>query len=191
MSDFFGKKENQSDSFFQNGPKKGVSWSFAKPLLIAFCFLYLIYFNSERSKNSEIKAVSVQKTITAKEKNPQYYEEADQYYDDYYEDEYYEDDYYYYELSDNDLDKCKIAYDEKTLTLTAPDGEVWGKVNFASYGTPYDCGEVSKECHLDKSVEIIAKKCLGKEVCEIKVGSGVFDDPCPETKKRLAVSLGI
>jgi alpha-L-rhamnosidase len=78
-----------------------------------------------------------------------------------------------------------------SLTLSCAGG-VFERVAFASFGTPTGsmCPfSVNASCHANTSVAIVSQLCLGKEACTIPATDKLFGDPCPETKKFLAVQL--
>nr|XP_039262526.1 adhesion G protein-coupled receptor L3-like isoform X2 [Styela clava] len=67
-------------------------------------------------------------------------------------------------------------------------------VQAAAYGRQDDmtCVVESHEmqdthCRLPNTKEVVAKRCNGNTTCDFKVGDGVFQDPCPGTKKYLNV----
>jgi hypothetical protein len=77
------------------------------------------------------------------------------------------------------------------LTLTAPSGNVFTSVLFASYGTPTGSdGDYSiGQCHASTSITEVADIALGSSVAVIPANNDVFGDPCGGTGKRLYVSL--
>lgn len=72
------------------------------------------------------------------------------------------------------------------------DASIFTSVAFASFGTPVgNCssGWTLGACNAVSSVSTVSAACVGKSSCAIPVTDSVFGDPCPGTKKELAVSL--
>jgi titin len=80
-----------------------------------------------------------------------------------------------------------IVGEHDILTLSAPAGMVFTKVDFASYGTPN--GYSSSWCSSGTSMQQVASYFLGNSFASIPAVNGVFGDPCFGTVKRLAVVL--
>jgi len=78
------------------------------------------------------------------------------------------------------------------LILTAPAGEVFTSVEFASYGTPNgSCGSHSTgSCHASNSIQVVSNLCLGQNSCTVYPNNSTFGDPCGGTYKRLFIELG-
>ena len=77
-----------------------------------------------------------------------------------------------------------------TLTLTAPAGETFTAVVFASYGTPTTTDPYATgSCHAATSTAVVAAAFVGRSTAGIGATNGVFGDPCVGTYKRLAVTL--
>ncbi len=80
-----------------------------------------------------------------------------------------------------------------SLTLTCPGG-VFTSVAFASFGTPAGATcpfAVNATCNANSSVAVVAGLCVGKSACTIPARVAAFGgvDPCPLTRKALAVQL--
>jgi hypothetical protein len=77
------------------------------------------------------------------------------------------------------------------LTLSAPDGNVFTEVLFASYGTPTGSNGLyrTSQCHSELSVQEINNTFIGQSSGTISADNGVFGDPCGGTYKHLAIVL--
>lgn len=84
---------------------------------------------------------------------------------------------------------CNTVGENATLTLTAPAGNVFTSIEFASYGTPTgSCGSFStSSCHATNSQSICESVFLGQNSASVAATNGVFGDPCSGTVKRLTV----
>jgi hypothetical protein len=84
---------------------------------------------------------------------------------------------------------CGTASENGTLTLTAPAGNYFTTIQFASYGTPNgSCGSfTTSACHAANSVSICSTAFVGKTSASVSASNGVFGDPCVGTVKRLYV----
>ena len=71
----------------------------------------------------------------------------------------------------NPLNVFYLFDDAQTLSISAPNNNIWSKINFSSYGTPYyaDTKEAKGNCHSDYSKLILASKCIGKTNCNISL----------------------
>lgn len=83
-----------------------------------------------------------------------------------------------------------VAGEGGALTLAAPEGEVFIRVLFASYGTPssgypYQLGG----CHAASSVAEVSKAFLGTNAATLGANNHVFGEPCAGQWKTLAVAL--
>lgn len=74
-----------------------------------------------------------------------------------------------------------------TLSLSAPAGQVFTTVEFASYGTPINYTQGS--CHASASSTPVTSAFLGKNSGSILANNTTFVDPCPGTGKSLSVIL--
>jgi hypothetical protein len=86
---------------------------------------------------------------------------------------------------------CGTANENGTVTLTAPAGNAFSLVEFASYGTPTGtCGNFSLGgCNSSSSVSQVAAVFIGNNTGSIGANNAVFGDPCVGTPKRLYVQL--
>lgn len=84
---------------------------------------------------------------------------------------------------------CGTAGEGGTVTLTAPAGNVFTSVTFASYGTPNgSCGAFTiGSCHAANSVSIVQGLLIGNNSASVDANNGVFGDPCVGTVKRLYI----
>lgn len=84
---------------------------------------------------------------------------------------------------------CATAAENGVLTITAPAGNKFTTVNFASYGTPNgSCGSfTTSSCHAANSLSICAAAIVGNTTASINATNTVFGDPCVGTVKRLYV----
>ena len=85
---------------------------------------------------------------------------------------------------------CGTASENGTVVMTAPAGQVFRSVEFASYGTPTGtCGAfVLGACHATNSVSIVSGYLIGfGGTINIPATNVVFGDPCGGTAKRLYV----
>ncbi len=84
---------------------------------------------------------------------------------------------------------CGTVDEGQTLTLTAPVGNVFTSVTFASYGTPNgSCGSFTiGGCHAANSLTIVQAALIGNNSGSIPATNGTFGDPCGGTFKRLYV----
>lgn len=84
---------------------------------------------------------------------------------------------------------CGTAPEGGAVTLTAPAGNSFTTVNFASYGTPDgSCGSFTLgTCHAANSMSIVQAALIGKTTATIEANNGVFGDPCNGTVKRLYI----
>ena len=77
-------------------------------------------------------------------------------------------------------------------TITAPEGNVFTSVEFASYGTPYGWDGrylVDSECHASNSAEIVEDILVGEASGTLEANNGVFGDPCAGVTKSLFVTV--
>jgi len=84
---------------------------------------------------------------------------------------------------------CGTAGEGSILTLTAPPGNVFTSIEYASYGTPLgSCGSyVNSGCHAANSQTICEATFIGQNSASISADNGVFGDPCSGTVKWLTV----
>ena len=84
---------------------------------------------------------------------------------------------------------CGQASEGRSITLTAPVGEIIGSIDFASYGTPSgSCGGFALGiCDATRSRTVVQAACLGKQSCTVVADNATFGDPCPGTPKQLCV----
>jgi hypothetical protein len=84
---------------------------------------------------------------------------------------------------------CNTVNEGQTLTLTAPAGNVFLSITFASYGTPNgSCGSFTiGGCHAANSVSIAQSTFIGHNSASLGANNGVFGDPCVGTGKRLYI----
>jgi gliding motility-associated-like protein len=86
---------------------------------------------------------------------------------------------------------CATANENENLTIAAPTGSIFTRVDFASYGTPGgSCGNFSLDsCHSVNSQSVVSSYLLNKNSASIPVANGTFGgDPCGNIGKRLYVS---
>lgn len=84
---------------------------------------------------------------------------------------------------------CGTAGEGGTVTLTAPTGNVFTSVTFASYGTPNgSCGAFTiGTCHASNSVSVVQGLLIGNNSASIPATNATFGDPCVGTGKRLYI----
>lgn len=84
---------------------------------------------------------------------------------------------------------CGTADENGVITLTAPPGETFTAIEFASYGTPAGtCGSFTiGPCHAANSMSICSSIFVGMNSASIIASNDVFGDPCGGTPKRLYV----
>lgn len=84
---------------------------------------------------------------------------------------------------------CGTAGEGAILTLTAPPGNVFTSIEYASYGTPLgSCGSyVNSSCHAANSQSICETAFIGQNSASLSATNGVFGDPCSGTVKWLTV----
>lgn len=84
---------------------------------------------------------------------------------------------------------CGTAVEGNSITLTAPPGNIFTTIEFASYGTPNGtCGSFTiGGCHASNSVAICTSVFVGFNSATISATNGVFGDPCGGTPKRLYI----
>jgi hypothetical protein len=83
------------------------------------------------------------------------------------------------------------ANEGSNLTLSAPNGNVFTEVLFASYGTPTGSNGLyrTSQCHSVSSVQEVNNIFIGQSSGTISADNGVFGDPCGGTYKYLTVAL--
>ncbi|MBL7698034.1 MAG: T9SS type A sorting domain-containing protein [Chitinophagaceae bacterium] len=86
---------------------------------------------------------------------------------------------------------CGTAGEGGTVTITAPPGNVFITVEFASYGTPNgSCGSFTfGSCHSNSSGTVCYNAFVGRSTATVGANNGVFGDPCVGTVKRLYVQV--
>ncbi len=86
---------------------------------------------------------------------------------------------------------CGSVGENGIINLTAPVGEVFTSVEFASYGTPAGaCGGFTLgACHAANSVALTSAVFLGNNSGSITASNGVFGDPCGGTLKNMRIQL--
>ena len=84
---------------------------------------------------------------------------------------------------------CGTTDEGGTIILTAPAGNVFTTIDFASYGTPNgSCGSFTiGSCHAVNSTIICSAAFVGMNSASINATNGVFGDPCGGTFKRLYI----
>ena len=84
---------------------------------------------------------------------------------------------------------CGTADEGGVVTLTAPPGNVFVSIEFASYGTPNgSCGSFTiGSCDAANSVSICSTAFVGLNSASISATNVVFGDPCGGTFKRLYI----
>ena len=84
-----------------------------------------------------------------------------------------------------------LANEGSELTLTAPSGNKFTEVLFASYGTPTGSNGLyrTSSCNSESSIQEVEAVFIGKNSATISADNGVFGDPCGGTYKYLAVVL--
>ncbi|PNX64508.1 beta-galactosidase 7-like protein [Trifolium pratense] len=87
---------------------------------------------------------------------------------------------------------CADGSDGKTLELKCPDGKVFSKTEFVSYGdTSGKCGSFERgKWKTPDSVSVVENLCIGKQSCSIDVWSSTFNlKLIGSDGSRLAVQL--
>lgn len=84
---------------------------------------------------------------------------------------------------------CGTANENGSITLTAPGGNTFTSIEFASYGTPNGTCEAFTlgGCHALNSQSICEAIFIGQNSATIVADNGVFGDPCGGTPKRLYI----
>jgi hypothetical protein len=84
---------------------------------------------------------------------------------------------------------CGTTNENGSITLTAPAGNLFTSIQFASYGTPNGvCGSFTiGACHAANSVSICSAVFVGYNSASINATNGIFGDPCGGTFKRLYI----
>lgn len=84
---------------------------------------------------------------------------------------------------------CGTSPEGGSITLTAPAGNTFTSIEFASYGTPDGtCGAFTLGgCDEPNSVAIVEAVFLGQNSATIGADNGTFGDPCGGTFKRLYI----
>jgi Secretion system C-terminal sorting domain/Galactose binding lectin domain len=87
---------------------------------------------------------------------------------------------------------CGTVAENSTLTLTAPAGNIFNAIVFASYGTPAgSCGSFAVSgCNASTSVSAVSAVLIGHNSGSIAATNAVFTDPCSGTPKTLSVQAG-
>jgi hypothetical protein len=85
----------------------------------------------------------------------------------------------------------ETANEGSELTLSAPRGNVFTEVLFASYGTPFGSSGsyYASECNSSSSIQEVSAVFIGNNSSSISADNGVFGDPCGGTYKHLTVVL--
>ena len=78
--------------------------------------------------------------------------------------------------------------ENETLEAQAPEGAVFTRVLFASYGTPTNF--TISDCNAENSISLVSAAFIGLNHGSIQASNDVFGDPCGGTYKRLTVVLG-
>jgi hypothetical protein len=83
-----------------------------------------------------------------------------------------------------------VANEGDVLSLTAPTGQVFTEILFASFGTPtgQNGRYETSGCNASNSVQIASSVFLGRNQATLSADNGVFGDPCGGTYKWLAVT---
>lgn|GEM_PF-3437313 len=87
---------------------------------------------------------------------------------------------------------CFIINEGQAQTITAPVGQVFTSVLFASYGNASgDCtnGFTIGSCHAASSRSIIESRALGNNSFTVAANNATFGDPCPGTAKKLYITI--
>ncbi len=84
---------------------------------------------------------------------------------------------------------CATAAENNNVVISAPAGNYFVDVDFASYGTPNGTCEsfTIGGCHAATSMSVCEGYLLGNSSATIPATNGVFTDPCVGTVKRLYV----
>ena len=73
------------------------------------------------------------------------------------------------------------------VTLTAPEGNTFTEVLFASYGLPNEF-TINPACHASTSFDVVASLALGSQTFSVNVTNQQFmEDPCVGIQKRLQI----
>jgi hypothetical protein len=85
--------------------------------------------------------------------------------------------------------QCGTAAEKTVLTLSAPAGMVFSKVDFASYGNSSGpCPDfVLGSCHAATSQSVVEGFLLGNNSATINASNTIFGDPCSGTLKNLNI----
>ncbi len=87
---------------------------------------------------------------------------------------------------------CFILNEGQTQTISAPAGQVFGAVLFASYGNASgNCGTgfTTGSCHAANSRSVIENLALGNNSFTVTANNVTFGDPCSGTAKKLYMTL--
>lgn len=84
---------------------------------------------------------------------------------------------------------CGTANENNAITLTAPAGNNFIGINFASYGLPNGtCGNFSiGTCHATTSLSVVQTAALNRNTFTVNANNATFGDPCVGTGKRLYI----
>lgn len=84
---------------------------------------------------------------------------------------------------------CGTENEGSPVNLSAPSGQVFISVTFASYGTPNgSCGSFTiGGCHAANSKSVVESLLVGKNSASIMADNATFGDPCLGTVKRLYI----
>src|SRR6266496_4792320 len=97
--------------------------------------------------------------------------------------------FFFFSVYSNAQVLCGTTDEGGTIILTAPAGNVFTTIDFASYGTPNgSCGSFTiGSCHAVNSTIICSAVFVGNNSASINATNGVFGDPCGGTFKRLYI----
>ena len=96
-----------------------------------------------------------------------------------------------YQSSGSDVQTSFYLFNNSSLTLNAPAGSIWSKINFSSFGTPDYTNSnnliETPSCHSEYSKLILGTKCIGKTTCSISLSDFLNYDtllsiPCKTPK---------
>ena len=83
-------------------------------------------------------------------------------------------------------------HNDLTISCGDEDGGTIEKILFASYGNPTGhCGGYHKKgsCHVENSIQVVEKLCLGERRCVVPTGADFWGNPCPDEVKWLSVAV--
>ncbi len=92
-----------------------------------------------------------------------------------------------FQSSGSNVQTSFYLFNNSSLTLNAPTGSIWSKINFSSFGTPDYTNSnnliETPSCHSEYSKFILGTKCIGKSTCSISLSDflnydNLLSTPC-------------